>query len=141
MPPSRTKTPTFAMPSSKTCPEMGLRTVFTVQKPKKATPIQPNFKVEVGEKGLLESRSPTFRIDSSEKDMRRTGFEDPEENCPGLETSATPANDISCHKRKNLDYPGLETSATPANDNSCLRKKYLHHPGLKRNTISSTKNS
>ncbi|GFV72422.1 uncharacterized protein TNCV_638841 [Trichonephila clavipes] len=29
---------------------------------------------EVGEKGLLESRSPTFRIDSSEKYMRRTGF-------------------------------------------------------------------
>ncbi|GFV48104.1 uncharacterized protein TNCV_3027871 [Trichonephila clavipes] len=35
---------------------------------------------EVGEKGLLESRSPTFRIDSSEKDMRRTGFEGPEES-------------------------------------------------------------
>ncbi|GFT55946.1 uncharacterized protein TNCV_2158141 [Trichonephila clavipes] len=35
---------------------------------------------EVGEKGLLESRSPTFRIDSSEKDMQRTGFEGPEEN-------------------------------------------------------------
>ncbi|GFT25247.1 transposable element Tcb1 transposase [Trichonephila clavipes] len=32
---------------------------------------------EVGEKGLLESRSPTFRIDSSGKDMRRTGFEGP----------------------------------------------------------------
>ncbi|GFT57848.1 hypothetical protein TNCV_4865731 [Trichonephila clavipes] len=30
---------------------------------------------EVGEKGFLESRSPTFRIDSSGKDMRRTGFE------------------------------------------------------------------
>ncbi|GFV86246.1 uncharacterized protein TNCV_2092871 [Trichonephila clavipes] len=35
---------------------------------------------EVVEKGLLESRSPTFRIDSSEKDMRRTGFEGPEES-------------------------------------------------------------
>ncbi|GFU49295.1 uncharacterized protein TNCV_4122061 [Trichonephila clavipes] len=34
---------------------------------------------EVGEKGLIESRSSTFRIDSSEKDMRRTGFEGPEE--------------------------------------------------------------
>ncbi|GFT70189.1 retrovirus-related Pol polyprotein from transposon 412 [Trichonephila clavipes] len=33
---------------------------------------------EVGEKGLLESRSPTFRIDSSGKDMRRTGFEGPD---------------------------------------------------------------
>ncbi|GFV35475.1 hypothetical protein TNCV_3205061 [Trichonephila clavipes] len=53
-------------------------------------------------------------------------------DCPGLETSATPANDISCHKKKNLDYPGLETSATPANDNSCHKKKYLDHPGLKR---------
>ncbi|GFV85192.1 uncharacterized protein TNCV_4172451 [Trichonephila clavipes] len=30
---------------------------------------------EVGEKGLLETHSPTFRIDSSRKDMRRTGFE------------------------------------------------------------------
>ncbi|GFT43130.1 hypothetical protein TNCV_5119831 [Trichonephila clavipes] len=30
---------------------------------------------EVGEKGLLESRSPTFRIDSSGKDKRRTDFE------------------------------------------------------------------
>ncbi|GFW56875.1 hypothetical protein TNCV_161051 [Trichonephila clavipes] len=29
---------------------------------------------EVGEKGFLESRSPTFRIDSSRKDMRMTGF-------------------------------------------------------------------
>ncbi|GFW84301.1 uncharacterized protein TNCV_1131701 [Trichonephila clavipes] len=34
------KTPLLPCPSSKTCPEMGLRTVFTVQKPKKATPIQ-----------------------------------------------------------------------------------------------------
>ncbi|GFX55190.1 uncharacterized protein TNCV_1156471 [Trichonephila clavipes] len=34
--------------------------------------------VEVGEKGLLESGSPTFRIDSSGKDMRRTGFEGPD---------------------------------------------------------------
>ncbi|GFV72751.1 uncharacterized protein TNCV_1269461 [Trichonephila clavipes] len=33
------KTPLSTCPSSKTCPEMGLRTVFTVQKPKKATPI------------------------------------------------------------------------------------------------------
>ncbi|GFU64232.1 hypothetical protein TNCV_3745991 [Trichonephila clavipes] len=33
---------------------------------------------EVGEKGLLESRSPTFRIDLSGKDMRRTGFEGPD---------------------------------------------------------------
>ncbi|GFW32284.1 uncharacterized protein TNCV_674431 [Trichonephila clavipes] len=32
---------------------------------------------EVGEKGFLESGSPTFRIDSSGKDMRRTGFEGP----------------------------------------------------------------
>ncbi|GFW42484.1 transposable element Tcb2 transposase [Trichonephila clavipes] len=32
----------------------------------------------VGEKGFLESRSPTFRIDSSRKDMRRTGFECPD---------------------------------------------------------------
>ncbi|GFV22894.1 hypothetical protein TNCV_2864751 [Trichonephila clavipes] len=32
---------------------------------------------EVREKGLLESRSPTFRIDSSGKDKRRTGFEGP----------------------------------------------------------------
>ncbi|GFU85238.1 uncharacterized protein TNCV_2385451 [Trichonephila clavipes] len=32
----------------------------------------------VGEKGFLESRSPTFRIDSSRKDMRRTGFEGPD---------------------------------------------------------------
>ncbi|GFW65100.1 hypothetical protein TNCV_393661 [Trichonephila clavipes] len=30
---------------------------------------------EVGEKGFLESHSPTIRIDSSGKDMRRTGFE------------------------------------------------------------------
>ncbi|GFY25291.1 hypothetical protein TNCV_2484111 [Trichonephila clavipes] len=52
-----------------------------------------------------------------------------------------PANDISCHKKKNLDYPGLETSATPANDNSCHKKKYLDHPGLKRNAAPSTKNS
>ncbi|GFW22391.1 hypothetical protein TNCV_1431431 [Trichonephila clavipes] len=29
---------------------------------------------EVGEKGFLESRSPTFRVDSSEKGIRRTGF-------------------------------------------------------------------
>ncbi|GFW03437.1 hypothetical protein TNCV_1739871 [Trichonephila clavipes] len=58
-----------------------------------------------------------------------------------LETSATPANDISCHKKMNLDYPGLETSATPANDNSCHKKKYLDHPGLKRNAAPSTKNS
>ncbi|GFX43405.1 transposable element Tcb2 transposase [Trichonephila clavipes] len=62
-------------------------------------------------------------------------------DCPGLKTSATPANDISCHKKNNLDYPGLETNATPADDNSCHKKKYLHHPGLKRNTVSSTKNS
>ncbi|GFT41064.1 uncharacterized protein TNCV_1098281 [Trichonephila clavipes] len=34
---------------------------------------------ELGEKGLLESRSPTFRIDSSKKDMRRSGLEGPEE--------------------------------------------------------------
>ncbi|GFX63206.1 hypothetical protein TNCV_3895311 [Trichonephila clavipes] len=33
---------------------------------------------EVGEKGFLESRSLTFRIDSSGKGMRRTGFEDPD---------------------------------------------------------------
>ncbi|GFV82609.1 hypothetical protein TNCV_1618381 [Trichonephila clavipes] len=33
---------------------------------------------EVGEMGFLESRSPTFRIDPSGKDMRRTGFEDPD---------------------------------------------------------------
>ncbi|GFW15511.1 hypothetical protein TNCV_4656511 [Trichonephila clavipes] len=33
---------------------------------------------EVGEKGFLESGSPTFRIDSSGKDMRRTGFEGPD---------------------------------------------------------------
>ncbi|GFW95435.1 hypothetical protein TNCV_1721371 [Trichonephila clavipes] len=33
---------------------------------------------EVGEKGFLESRSPTFRIDSSGKGMRRTGFEGPD---------------------------------------------------------------
>ncbi|GFS60698.1 hypothetical protein TNCV_5074011 [Trichonephila clavipes] len=33
---------------------------------------------EVGEKGFLESRSPTFRIDSSGKDKRRTGFEGPD---------------------------------------------------------------
>ncbi|GFU49137.1 hypothetical protein TNCV_573741 [Trichonephila clavipes] len=33
---------------------------------------------EVGEKGFLESRSPTFRIDSSRKDIRRTGFEGPD---------------------------------------------------------------
>ncbi|GFV21909.1 uncharacterized protein TNCV_4525961 [Trichonephila clavipes] len=33
---------------------------------------------EVGEKGFLESRSPTFRIDSSGKDMRRTDFEGPD---------------------------------------------------------------
>ncbi|GFU55715.1 hypothetical protein TNCV_1488271 [Trichonephila clavipes] len=57
---------------------------------------------------------------------------------PGLETSATPANDISCHKKKNLDYLVLKTSATPANDNSCYKKKYLPS-GLKRNTVSSTK--
>ncbi|GFX08219.1 hypothetical protein TNCV_3267101 [Trichonephila clavipes] len=30
-----------------------------------------------GEKGFLESGSPTFRIDSSGKDMRRTGLEGP----------------------------------------------------------------
>ncbi|GFY08594.1 uncharacterized protein TNCV_810271 [Trichonephila clavipes] len=34
------KTPLSPCPSSKTCPDMGLRTVLTVQKPKKATPIQ-----------------------------------------------------------------------------------------------------
>ncbi|GFV88569.1 uncharacterized protein TNCV_1243791 [Trichonephila clavipes] len=34
------KTPLSPRPSSKTCPDMGLRTVLTVQKPKKATPIQ-----------------------------------------------------------------------------------------------------
>ncbi|GFW45841.1 retrovirus-related Pol polyprotein from transposon 17.6 [Trichonephila clavipes] len=33
---------------------------------------------EVGEKGFLEFGSPTFRIDSSGKDMRRTGFEGPD---------------------------------------------------------------
>ncbi|GFX10871.1 hypothetical protein TNCV_3196321 [Trichonephila clavipes] len=33
---------------------------------------------EMGEKGFLESVSPTFRIDSSGKDMRRTGFEGPD---------------------------------------------------------------
>ncbi|GFT67997.1 hypothetical protein TNCV_713651 [Trichonephila clavipes] len=32
----------------------------------------------VGEKGFLESRSLTFRIDSSRKDMRSTGFEGPD---------------------------------------------------------------
>ncbi|GFU11797.1 hypothetical protein TNCV_2403001 [Trichonephila clavipes] len=32
----------------------------------------------VGEKGFLESRSPTFRIDSFRKDMRKTGFEGPD---------------------------------------------------------------
>ncbi|GFV96333.1 hypothetical protein TNCV_2869121 [Trichonephila clavipes] len=32
------KTPLSPRPSSKTCPDMGLRTVLTVQKPKKATP-------------------------------------------------------------------------------------------------------
>ncbi|GFW56879.1 transposable element Tcb2 transposase [Trichonephila clavipes] len=32
----------------------------------------------MGEKGFLESRSPTFRIDSSRKDMRITGFECPD---------------------------------------------------------------
>ncbi|GFV13761.1 uncharacterized protein TNCV_3957761 [Trichonephila clavipes] len=93
---------------------------------------------EVGEKGLLESRSPTFRIDSSRKDMRRTSFEGPdwEQKAktrsgyhPGLETSATPADDISCHKKKYLDYPGRETSATPANDIFCHKKKYLDYPG------------
>ncbi|GFU90158.1 uncharacterized protein TNCV_3873621 [Trichonephila clavipes] len=34
------KTPLSSCPSSKTCPDMGLRTVLTVQKPPKATPIQ-----------------------------------------------------------------------------------------------------
>ncbi|GFX54320.1 uncharacterized protein TNCV_3824191 [Trichonephila clavipes] len=34
------KTPLSPCPSSKTCPDMGLRTVLTVQKRKKATPIQ-----------------------------------------------------------------------------------------------------
>ncbi|GFU65479.1 uncharacterized protein TNCV_634021 [Trichonephila clavipes] len=34
------KTPLSSCPSSKTCPDMGLRTVLTVQKPKKATPIR-----------------------------------------------------------------------------------------------------
>ncbi|GFT62848.1 uncharacterized protein TNCV_1606741 [Trichonephila clavipes] len=33
---------------------------------------------EVGEKGFLEFRSPTFRIDSSGKGMRRTGVEGPD---------------------------------------------------------------
>ncbi|GFW16670.1 uncharacterized protein TNCV_2352921 [Trichonephila clavipes] len=33
---------------------------------------------EVGEKGFLESRSPTFRIDSSGKGMQRTEFEGPD---------------------------------------------------------------
>ncbi|GFX37008.1 hypothetical protein TNCV_1175081 [Trichonephila clavipes] len=32
----------------------------------------------MGEKGFLESGSPTFRIDSSGKDTRRTGFEGPD---------------------------------------------------------------
>ncbi|GFX57438.1 hypothetical protein TNCV_3138571 [Trichonephila clavipes] len=32
----------------------------------------------VGEKSFLESCSPTFRIDSSGKDMRRTGLEGPD---------------------------------------------------------------
>ncbi|GFW47783.1 putative RNA-directed DNA polymerase from transposon X-element [Trichonephila clavipes] len=36
------KIPLSPCPSSKTCPEMGLRTVFTVQKPKKATPTVPD---------------------------------------------------------------------------------------------------
>ncbi|GFU62590.1 retrovirus-related Pol polyprotein from transposon 412 [Trichonephila clavipes] len=67
-------------------------------------------------------------------------------DCPGLETSATPATFPVI--RKNLDYPGLETSATPPTtchpgqrDNSCHKKEYLDHPGLKINTVSSTKNS
>ncbi|GFU63873.1 uncharacterized protein TNCV_2313791 [Trichonephila clavipes] len=34
------KNPLSPCPSSKTCPDMGLRTVFTVQKPQTATPIQ-----------------------------------------------------------------------------------------------------
>ncbi|GFW80652.1 uncharacterized protein TNCV_3235041 [Trichonephila clavipes] len=34
------KTPLSSCPSSKTCPDMGLRTVLTVQKPKKATSVQ-----------------------------------------------------------------------------------------------------
>ncbi|GFV68074.1 uncharacterized protein TNCV_1873561 [Trichonephila clavipes] len=33
---------------------------------------------EVGEKRFLESGSPTFRIDLSRKDMRKTGFEGPD---------------------------------------------------------------
>ncbi|GFW63399.1 hypothetical protein TNCV_400651 [Trichonephila clavipes] len=104
----------------------------------------------VGEKGFLESRSPTFRIDSSRKDMWRTGFEGPDWRQkaktrsayhPGLETSATPANDISCHKENNLDYPGLETSATPANDISCHKENNLDYPGIETSATPSNDNS
>ncbi|GFS98647.1 hypothetical protein TNCV_4679651 [Trichonephila clavipes] len=117
---------------------------------------------EVGEKGFLESHFPTFRIDSSGKDMRRTGFEGPDwrqkaktrsalgqknhtileeinEQIPDtprgsahkkkyidrtlvLKQECHPGKRHFCHKKKYLDYPGLETSATPANDNSCHKK-------------------
>ncbi|GFV86382.1 uncharacterized protein TNCV_1469451 [Trichonephila clavipes] len=48
---AESKTPLSPFPSSKTCPDIGLRTVFTVQKPKKATPIQ-QAKSEVAEQQL-----------------------------------------------------------------------------------------
>ncbi|GFT15618.1 hypothetical protein TNCV_4985531 [Trichonephila clavipes] len=68
--------------------QLKVQTILDFPVPRTKT--QKNFSLEEGgvvanvsrkwgEKGLLESRSPTFRIDSSEKDMRRTGLEGPEE--------------------------------------------------------------
>ncbi|GFX37442.1 uncharacterized protein TNCV_3106941 [Trichonephila clavipes] len=43
------KTTLSPCPSSKTCPDMGLRTVLAVQKPKKATPINSRLlRQEIG---------------------------------------------------------------------------------------------
>ncbi|GFV71776.1 uncharacterized protein TNCV_777931 [Trichonephila clavipes] len=49
---AKCKTPLSPCPSSKTCPDMGLRTVLTVQKPKKATPIQRLMKENAYSKRL-----------------------------------------------------------------------------------------
>ncbi|GFT13405.1 helitron_like_N domain-containing protein [Trichonephila clavipes] len=73
---------------------------------------------EVGEKGLLESRSPTFRIDSSEKDMRRTGFEGPEET----ETSKC-ALDIWKYVLFNLTIMPLKRSAIGRSTKQAKRRR------------------
>ncbi|GFT09682.1 uncharacterized protein TNCV_4948351 [Trichonephila clavipes] len=49
------KTPLSPCPSSKTCPDMGLRTVLTVQKPQKATPIHSTPILHGGSSSALGS--------------------------------------------------------------------------------------